>query len=84
VTGLQLDTTSTAEFCEACVKAKLSHKPFPKEMNRHTKKYGEVIHTDLWDPAQTVSLAGLSYYMSFTDDYSRESQVVFLKQKVRL
>jgi hypothetical protein len=81
IDGLALDTLSSEEFCEACVKVKSTHKPFPKEATRRAQTYGEVIHMDLWGPAQTVSLAGSSYYMSFTDDYSRESQVTFLKQK---
>lgn len=81
VTGVQLDSTSSAEFCEACVKAKSTHKPFPKETSRHTIKYGGVVHTDLWGPAQMVSVAGSSYYMSFTNDYLHKSQMVFLKHK---
>lgn len=81
IEGLALNPTSCEEFCDACVKAKSTRKPFPKEASRHAKTYGEVIHSDLWGPAQTVSLVGSSYYMSFTDDFSRESQVAFLKHK---
>jgi transposase InsO family protein len=43
--------------------------------------YGERVHTDLWGPAQTASTMGCSYYISFTDDYSRETKVQFLKHK---
>src|SRR6267154_3594295 len=63
------------------MKAKSAHCPFPKESMRRAKAYGEIIHTDLWGPAQTTSIGGSSYYMSFTDDYSRETAVTFLKQK---
>jgi hypothetical protein len=34
---------------------------------------------DLWGPAQTESVAGHLYYISFTNDYSQETKVCFLK-----
>ena len=81
VEGVELDSTSTAEFCEACVQAKATRQPFPKETSHRAKKYGELIHTDLWGPAQTATIGGCLYYISFTDDFSRETQLAFLKQK---
>jgi transposase InsO family protein len=36
---------------------------------------------DLWGPTQTESVAGHLYYISFTDDFSRETKVQFLKMK---
>ena len=81
IEGVELDSASEPEFCDACEKGKAARQPFPKESKRRTKAYGELIHTDLWGPAQTLSIGGHSYYMSFTDDYSRENQIIFLKQK---
>lgn len=81
VEGITLDMASSDEFCGACVKAKSSHKLFLQEAKRRAKTYGKVVHTDLWGPAQTQSLAGSSYYMSFTDDYSCETSITFLKHK---
>jgi len=79
VEGVELDSTSTAEFCEACVQAKATRQPFPKETSHRAKKYGELIHTDLWGPAQTATIGGCLYYISFTNDFSWETQLAFLK-----
>jgi len=81
IEGVELNSTSAPEFCEACTKAKAARQPFPKETQNRARTYGELIHTDLWGPAQTESVAGHLYYISFTDDFSRESKVTFLKLK---
>jgi hypothetical protein len=82
VEGVELDSTSEPEFCEACEKGKAAVKqPFPKELKCRVQTYGKLIHTDLWGPAQTVSIGGSSYYMSFTDDFSRKTHILFLKHK---
>ncbi|KAH9647724.1 Integrase catalytic domain-containing protein [Citrus sinensis] len=41
---------------------------------------GEAI-TDLWGPAQTISLGGSTYFLSIIDDYSRRVWVYVLKHK---
>jgi transposase InsO family protein len=57
------------------------NQPFLEETANRAHTYGELVHTDLWGPAQTESIAGHSYYISFTDDFSREMKVRFLKLK---
>jgi hypothetical protein len=84
IEGVELNSTSTPEFCDACTKAKAMCQPFPAETTNHACTYGELVHTDLWGPTQTESVAGHLYYISFTDDFSRETKVHFLKLKVRL
>jgi transposase InsO family protein len=81
IEGVELDSASTLEFCEACMKAKATHQPFPEETVNCAHTYGELVHTDLWGPAQTESVAGHIYYISFTNDFSRETKVQFLKLK---
>jgi hypothetical protein len=81
IEGVELDSTSTLEFCEACMKAKAMCQPFPEEMANRAHTYGELVHMDLWGPAQTESIAGHLYYISFTDDFSRETKARFLKLK---
>jgi transposase InsO family protein len=81
VEGVELDSTSIPAFCDACTKAKATRQPFPEESKNRARTYGELVHTDLWGPAQTPSTMGCSYYISFTDDFSRETTVTFLKQK---
>jgi hypothetical protein len=73
IEGVELDSVSTLEFCEACTKAKATRQPFPEEMAKRACTYGELIHMDLWGPAQTESVAGHLYYISFTDDFSQET-----------
>src|ERR1700710_1282765 len=81
VEGVELDSTSQPEFCDACTQAKATRQPFPEESKNQALTYGELVHTDLWGPAQTASITGSLYYISFTDDYSRETKVEFLKRK---
>jgi hypothetical protein len=81
VTGVNVDITSQPEFCDVCVKAKSVRKLFPKESTSRALTYGEMVHTDLWGPAQTTSIGGSLYYISFTDDYSRQTCIHFLKLK---
>jgi hypothetical protein len=81
VEGVVLDAASAPEFCDTCTMAKAACQPFPEETKNRARAYGELIHTDLWGPAQVESVAGHLYYMSFTDDFSRELQVDFLALK---
>jgi transposase InsO family protein len=81
IEGLKLDSASTTEFCEACTKEKATHQPFLGETANRACTYGELVHTDLWGPAQTESVTGHLYYISFTNDFSQETKVRFLKLK---
>ncbi|EGO02477.1 hypothetical protein SERLA73DRAFT_69979 [Serpula lacrymans var. lacrymans S7.3] len=49
--GVTIDNSEAIAFCETCVKAKATRKPFPKIGYTQAKKYGERIHLDLWGPA---------------------------------
>jgi hypothetical protein len=51
IEGVELDATSQPEFCEACIKAKATRAPFPAESETRALRYGELVHTDLWEPA---------------------------------
>jgi hypothetical protein len=81
VEGVELDSTLKAKFCKACVQVKATRQSFPKETLHRAKKYGELIHTDLWGPVQMAMISECLYYISFTDDFSHETQVTFLKHK---
>ena len=70
VTGLTLDMSSEASFCEACAKAKPMRKTVPKECRGpHTTNIGKKVHSDVWGPATPQSLDGKEYFISFMDDY---------------
>ena len=76
VTGLTLDMSSEASFCEACAKAKPTRKTVPKERGGpHATNIGEKVHSDVWGPATPQSLDGKEYFVSFTDNYLRWSTV---------
>jgi hypothetical protein len=61
IEGVELDSASTLEFCEACTKAKATRQPFPEEMANRARTYGELVHMDLWGPTQTESVTGHLY-----------------------
>ena len=42
----------------ACIEAKQSKTPFPLMSEPRTTQPGELIHTDVWGPAQTEALSG--------------------------
>ena len=41
----------------------------------------EIIHTNLCGPTRTKSFQGEYYFMLLIDDYTRMSQVTFIKEK---
>jgi hypothetical protein len=73
VTGVQLETTSDADlFCESCVYAKATRKSIPKvrEGERAMEFVGET-HSDVWGPAPVETKGGKCYYITYTDDKTR-------------
>jgi hypothetical protein len=81
VKGLEITSSPDNEFCETCVKAKITRSPFPNELKTRATKYGERIHTDVWGPAKVQSLGKKRYYVLFTDDYSHKTKVTFVRKK---
>jgi transposase InsO family protein len=68
--------------CEACIQAHHARQPFPTERESPPPtKYGERVHSDVWGPAQTKSLGGNSYAVSFIDDYTDEAVMRFMPAK---
>ncbi|KZT61115.1 hypothetical protein CALCODRAFT_409005, partial [Calocera cornea HHB12733] len=52
VTGLRIDPASSKDFqCTACIAAKQSTRPFPKEAESRSMAPGEVTFSDVWGPA---------------------------------
>jgi hypothetical protein len=81
ISGITLDENSKPTFCKTCTKAKATRQLFPNELKTKSSAYGDLVHTDLWGPAQTATINGCLYYISFTDDYSQETRTIFLKKK---
>jgi transposase InsO family protein len=81
IEGVKLDSTSTPKFCDTYTKAKATRQPFTAETRNCAHTYGKLVYTDLWRPAQIENVAGHLYCISFTDDFSQETKVHFLKLK---
>ena len=81
ITGISLDMSSKAEFCESCIKAKAARKPFLKESKSKYFSYGEKVVSDVWGPAPIKSLGGKHYYLLFMDLFSHEERIYFLAHK---
>ncbi|GJV60701.1 retrotransposon protein, putative, ty1-copia subclass [Tanacetum coccineum] len=66
--------------CESCLSGKMTKKPF-LHSNERAKDLLGIIHTDVCGPLRHVSRQGASYFITFTDDYSRYGYVYLLKHK---
>ncbi|KAF9500283.1 hypothetical protein BDN71DRAFT_1347558, partial [Pleurotus eryngii] len=68
VDGLNVDLSTTPEFCRTCMKSKIIWQSFSKESSRALiKSYGDKVVADLWGPAPKRSLGGKYYYMLLKD-----------------
>ena len=81
ILGIELESGSKPEFCEACAKAKAARQPFPKESKTRATNYGERVHWDLWGPATVKSLNGHFYVAARIDDATRETKLYFQDKK---
>ncbi|GJT71461.1 retrotransposon protein, putative, ty1-copia subclass [Tanacetum coccineum] len=60
--------------CVSCLSGKMTRKPFPHQTERVTDLLG-LIYTDVCDLVIHVSRQGASYFITFTDDFSRYGYV---------
>ena len=68
--------------CPACIEAKQSRIPLLTTSEPRNTQPGEMIHTDVWEPAQTEVLSGrVHWYISFVDDATRYCEVRFMVSK---
>ena len=82
VDGMAIDHASLpSQFCEACIKAQHAHTPFPKEAKHCLETAGECVMSDVWGKTNTKSSEGYFYYISFTDDAKRFSDIKFMVDK---
>ncbi|GJV92166.1 retrotransposon protein, putative, ty1-copia subclass [Tanacetum coccineum] len=77
-----LKSTDDESFdqCVSCLSGKMTRKSFPHRPERATDLLG-IIHIDVCGPLRHVSRQGASYFITFTDDYSRYGYVYLLKHK---
>ena len=81
VLGPELKNLDGKIACNVCIRSKITHKPLPKEPGECSKSLGDKIYSDVWGPARHITIDKKIYYVSFTDDYSRESVVYLMNTK---
>ena len=84
IAGIDLDTNSKLELCDACAKAKAMRQPFPKESKTRATKYGKHVHWDLWGPATMKSLNRSLYVAARINDAMREMKLYFQTKKSQM
>jgi hypothetical protein len=69
------------DFCEHCVYGKHKRVRFLRVRKQKKSERLEILHTDVWGPAQ-VSFLGVSrYYVTFIDDATRKTWVYYIRKK---
>ncbi|GJX27309.1 retrotransposon protein, putative, ty1-copia subclass, partial [Tanacetum coccineum] len=68
------------EKCVPCMSGKMARKPYTHHVERAKDLLG-LIHTDVCGPFKITSRQGASYFVTFTDDFSRYGYVYLLKHK---
>ena len=68
------------DTCEACLKGKMAKAPFPGKGQR-AKELLELIHTDVCGPMSHQARGGFSYFITFTNDFSRYGYIYLIKHK---
>ena len=68
------------DFYENCVYRKLNRVSFPSGCKRVKHILG-LVHSDVIGPVKVPSLGKYMYYVSFIDEFSRNTWIYFLKKK---
>ncbi|GJU97133.1 retrotransposon protein, putative, ty1-copia subclass [Tanacetum coccineum] len=63
-----------------CMSGKMARKPYTHQVERAKDLLG-LIHTDVYGPFKIMSIQEASYFVTFTDDFSRYGYVYLLKHK---
>jgi hypothetical protein len=67
-------------FCEHCVYGKQNRVRFPSGATRE-EGILQLVHSDIFGPMSVPSLGKSMYYVSFIDDFSRNTWIYFLRKK---
>jgi hypothetical protein len=80
VLGIPKLKSKHSGVCKGCAQGKNVKKPFPSSESK-AKGILDIIHSDVCGLMATTSLSGYSYYVSFIDDFSRQTWIYFMKEK---
>jgi len=68
------------DFCENCVYGKQNWMSFPFN-GKKAKQILDLVHSDVFGLVKVPSLGKSMYYVSFIDDFLRNTWIYFLKNK---
>ena len=70
--------------CESCQLGKHTRVLFPKRLDPLTKSHFELVHIDVWGLSRSESTLGFRYFVTFIDDYSRQTWLFLMKTRLGL
>ena len=74
VEGLPEIQAKHGVVCKGCAKGKNIKKTFPSSKSKE-KRILEIIHSNVCGPLSSSSLSGYVYYVSFIDDFFRNTWI---------
>ena len=78
VNGIDIHLTTMIQHCNSCKYVKATRKPIKKTCKTpRATRYGEKIHSDMWGPSPVQTPGWKEYYISFTDDYTYWTHVMY-------
>ncbi|KZV22848.1 hypothetical protein F511_19440 [Dorcoceras hygrometricum] len=75
-----LSDINSLPTCESCLKGKMTKQPF-KGKGERAQSLLDLIHTDVCGPFSIGTKYGHTYFITFTDDYSRYGYLYLMKHK---
>ena len=81
ILGIEMKSMNDKITCDACIKSKITHKPLSKEPREQMQTFSEQVYSDVWGPARHLTINQKLYYISFIDNYSRESVIYLMNTK---
>lgn len=78
--NIPYQSKSVFEFCNPCCMGKARRLYAPPSTNVYSKPF-ELVYSDLWGPAATLSSNGYSFYITFVDANTCFTWIYFLKRK---
>jgi len=81
IDGLKCSSMAVKDVCEPFVYGKVAMTPMPSAGGKRVSKRLQLVHSDLGGPMSEPSRGGALYFGTFTDDFPRWTDVVFLQKK---
>jgi len=81
VDGLKCTSMVVNDICEPCVYGKAAMTPMTSARGALVTRRLQLVNSDLGGPMSEPSRGGALYFGTFTDDFSRWTDVVFLHKK---